>query len=70
MDGGLGHGGHAEGQELESMSRLLTSLLITTRALLLLPLSEEPQDVKINIILKEPEKTKKKKKSINISIAG
>lgn len=60
MDGGLEHGGHAEGQELESMSRLLTSLLITTRVLLLLLLSEEPQDIKINIILKEPAKTKKK----------
>lgn len=61
MDGGLGHGGHAEGRELESMSCLFTGLLIITRVLLLLLLLEEPQYVKINILLKEPAKTKKKK---------
>ena len=73
MDGGLGHGGHAEGRELESMSRLLTGLLIISRVLLQLLLLEEPQYVKINILLKEPAKTKKKqnkKTTINVSISG
>lgn len=69
LDGGLGHGGHAEGRELESMSRLLTGLLIITRVLLLLLLSEEPQYVKINIVLKEPGK-RKQNKTMNVSITG
>lgn len=60
FDGNLRRGGHVEGQELESISCLLTGLLIITRVLLLLLLSEEPQYININIdiIFKEPAKAK------------